>query len=210
MNRASENIVIIDYGMGNIGSISNMIRYLGGKATVSSEIDVIQAADKLILPGVGNFDKAMNNINSLGLYDVIRDMALVRKIPFLGICLGMQIMCNSSEEGELKGLSLIDASVKKFPFTKGSPLKVPHMGWNKIKIEKGSRVLEHLDDNSRFYFVHSYYVQCDKPDDILSLTNYGLSFVSSFQSENLIGVQFHPEKSHKFGISLFKSFLENL
>lgn len=203
-----QNIVIIDYGMGNIGSIVNMLKYLGFKSTVSSDKGVISKADKIILPGVGHFDHAMKNIDKLFLRDVINESAFIRKTPFLGICLGMQLMCNSSEEGVLPGLSLIDASVEKFIFPPDFKLKVPHMGWNYIETCKKSRILESLDEKARFYFVHSYYVKCQNETDILTKTTFGINYVSSFEKDNIIGVQFHPEKSHKFGISLFKNFLE--
>ncbi|WP_026727832.1 imidazole glycerol phosphate synthase subunit HisH [Flavobacterium denitrificans] len=208
MEYRNEKVVIIDYGMGNIGSIDNMLKYLGVKAVISSEPSVISDADKIILPGVGHFDRAMTNIKDLGLMDVLKEMALVRKKPFLGICLGMQIMCESSEEGTLPGLSFINAEVKKFEFGTDSKLKVPHMGWNKIYINKSSDILDGLDDDSRFYFVHSYFVKCNNETDILTKTTYGFDFVSSFQFDNLVGAQFHPEKSHRFGVTLFKNFLE--
>lgn len=208
MEYKNQKVVIIDYGMGNIGSIENMLKFLGVKAIVSSDIDVILSADKIILPGVGHFDRAMNNIKDLGLMDVLKEMALVKKKPFLGICLGMQIMCQSSEEGILPGLSFIQAEVKKFDFGPDSKLKVPHMGWNKININKSSDILDGLDDDSRFYFVHSYFVKCQNEIDVLTQTTHGFNFVSSFQVDNLIGAQFHPEKSHRFGVALFKNFLE--
>jgi glutamine amidotransferase len=206
--RSNNQIVIIDYGMGNIGSISNMFKYIGVSAIVSSDTKIIEFADKLILPGVGRFDKAMQNINSLGIYNLIRDKAVLQKTPILGICLGMQIMCKSSEEGVLPGLSLVNGEVRRFKFENGSNLKIPHMGWDNIEINKRSNILRNLDDNSRFYFVHSYFVSCANSKDILTYTNYEEKFVSSFQIENIIGVQFHPEKSHKFGVNLFKNFIE--
>ena len=208
MGNSSQNIVIIDYGMGNLGSISNMLKYLGTKATVSNNYDTIRKADKLILPGVGHFDKAIENINKYSLLDVINEMAMIQKKPFLGICLGMQLMCNSSEEGKLKGLKFINANVKKFNFPDNKELKIPHMGWNYILPQKNSNILNELDELSRFYFVHSYFVNCANKKDILNKTKYGNNFVSSFEHENLIGVQFHPEKSHRFGIRLFKNFLK--
>lgn len=208
MGITNKKIVIIDYGMGNIGSICNMFKYLGTPVIVSSNTHIIETADKLVLPGVGHFDKAMQNINSLGIFDLIRNKALIKKIPILGICLGMQIMCKSSEEGILPGLSLVKAEVKKFKFDDEVRLKIPHMGWNNIEIKKQSGILYNLDNNSRFYFVHSYYVSCENKNEILTLTNYGGNFVSSFQSDNIIGVQFHPEKSHKFGMSIFRNFIE--
>jgi len=202
-----QKIVIINYGMGNIGSIVNMFKYLGNDALVSSNKEVISSADKLILPGVGNFDRAIENINSLNLDDTIKEMALVKKVPFLGICLGMQLMCKESEEGELAGLSLVDAVVKKFNFSKEINLKVPHMGWDYIDIQKQSTILNDLDNSSKFYFVHSYFVSCENINDVLTYTTYGKEFVSSFEKDNIIGVQFHPEKSHKYGISLFKNYI---
>jgi len=205
--KKGQRIVVIDYGMGNIGSIINMFKYLGIDALVSSNKQIISSADKLILPGVGNFDKAVENINSLDLFETIKEMALVKKVPFLGICLGMQLMCNESEEGKLNGLSLVDAIVKKFNFTTGSNMKVPHMGWDYINIQKKSTILDDLDNNSKFYFVHSYFVSCENMEDVLTYTIYGEKFVSSFEKDNIIGVQFHPEKSHKYGISLFKNFI---
>jgi glutamine amidotransferase len=208
MGNRNQKVVIIDYGMGNIGSIDNMLKYLGVKAVISSDVDVISNADKIILPGVGHFDRAMTNINNLGLMDVLKEMALVKKKPFLGICLGMQIMCESSDEGILPGLSFIQAKVKKFDFSSDSKLKVPHMGWNKIHIFKPSNILRGLENDSRFYFVHSYFVKCQNETDILTKTTYGFEFVSSFEVDNLIGAQFHPEKSHRFGVTLFRNFLE--
>lgn len=205
--KKDQKIVIIDYGMGNIGSIVNMFKYLGIAALESSDKEIISSADKLILPGVGNFDKAVENINSLNLYDTIKEMALVKKVPFLGICLGMQLMCKESEEGKLAGLSLVDAVVKKFNFSKDSNMKVPHMGWDYIDIQKDSTIMNDLDNRSKFYFVHSYFVSCQDVSDVLTYTTYGKEFVSSFEKDNIIGVQFHPEKSHKYGISLFKNFI---
>ena len=194
--------------MGNIGSISNMLKHLGVKAIVSSDTLQIRKAKKLILPGVGHFDMAMNNIKALDLIDSIKYMVLEEKVPILGICLGMQLMCNSSEEGSQAGLSLFDASVKRFAFPSHTNLKIPHMGWNTIKIAKESPIIIDIDINPRFYFVHSYYVSCQESSDVLTYTNYGHDFVSSFSHEKIFGVQFHPEKSHKFGIKLFKNFID--
>jgi glutamine amidotransferase len=209
MDFSSQHIVIIDYGMGNVGSISNMLKYLGARAIISSDYTVIKSADKLILPGVGHFDRAMENIKKQSLYEVIGEMALDKKKPFLGICLGMQLMCNLSEEGNAVGLKLVDAQVKKFNFPDNKECKIPHMGWNYIQPQKQSHILQGLDEKSRFYFVHSYFVECSGRPDVLTETIYGKPFVSSFEHNNLIGVQFHPEKSHRFGISLFKNFLQH-
>lgn len=206
----NKKIVIIDYGMGNIGSVQNMLKYLGTDSIVSSDKKEIENAEKLILPGVGHFKSAMDNINKLGIAELLKAEVLEKKKPILGICLGMQLMCSHSEEGDVSGLSLIDAKVRKFDFSHNDKLKIPHMGWNKVellnnrsKIFKGS-----LLDESRFYFVHSYYVKCNNISDVLTKTDHGLNFDSSFEKGNIFGVQFHPEKSHRFGINLFENFLK--
>lgn len=206
---SKQKVVIVDYGMGNIGSIVNMLKYLGVRPMVTNSPSEIFSADKLILPGVGHFDRAMTNIENLSLVEPIKELALVRKLPILGICLGMQLMCTKSEEGHRDGLSLVQAEVVKFTFPQELKLKIPHMGWNNIALCKDSYLLERLDNKARFYFVHSYYVSCKNHSDILTYSEFGNKFVSSFQLDNIIGVQFHPEKSHRFGITLFKNFLEN-
>lgn len=209
MDFSSQRIVIIDYGMGNVGSINNMLKYLGARAVISADHEVIKTADKLILPGVGHFDRAMENINNKQLLELLNEMAIVKKVPFLGICLGMQLMCRSSEEGSAKGLGFVDAVVKKFSFPDNNELKIPHMGWNYINPCKKSNLLIGLEEKSRFYFVHSYFVDCANAADKLTTTQYDHDFVSAFEHENIIGVQFHPEKSHRFGINLFKNFLSS-
>lgn len=208
MENKKQNIVVIDYGMGNLGSVSNMLKFIGANNKITSDLDQIRKADKLILPGVGHFDKAIQNIHQLNLMDTIKKKVLIDQIPILGICLGMQLLCNNSEEGQGNGFGFIEAQVKKFKFSRSIDLKVPHMGWNQIKILKNdSKIIEGLEDKTRFYFVHSYYVKCNKINDILTKTVYGNEFVSSFEKNNIIGVQFHPEKSHKFGIKLFSNFI---
>lgn len=203
-----DSIVIIDYGMGNIGSIANMIKFVGAKSIITSDKKIIEKAKKVILPGVGHFDRAMQNIQQLDLQELITYKATEEKIPFLGICLGMQLMCNRSEEGNLDGLKFIDAEVLHFSFDDDSQLKIPHMGWNTIIKNKENPIIDDLDDASRFYFVHSYYVKCNHEADTLTYTNYGNKFTSAFSLDNIIGVQFHPEKSHKFGVKLFQNFIE--
>lgn len=198
-------ITIIDYGMGNLGSINNMIKKIGHKSIITSDIKEIQKATKLILPGVGSFDNGIKNLTELGIKEILNQKVLEDKIPIMGICLGMQLMTQNSEEGNLPGLGWIEASAKKFI---SDSLKVPHMGWNTIKHEKTSRLFDEYDTEKRYYFVHSYYVESTHNCDILTTTNYTHYFVSSFEKENIIGVQFHPEKSHRFGMDLFKKFAE--
>lgn len=205
----NKKIVIIDYGMGNVGSIQNMLKFLGADSIVTSDKNEIEDAEKLILPGVGHFKSAMLNICKLDLLELIKTQVLEEKKPILGICLGMQLMCSHSEEGDVPGLGLIEAKVQKFRFLDKEKLKVPHMGWNKVKlINSQSQIIKESQENSRFYFVHSYYVKCDNSCDVLTKTDYGLNFDSSFEKGNIFGVQFHPEKSHSYGINLFKNFIK--
>lgn len=198
-------ITIIDYSMGNLGSIANMIKKVGHKSIITSDLEEIKNATKLILPGVGSFDNGMRNLAELGMIEVLNQKVLVEKTPILGICLGMQLMTKSSEEGKLAGLRWVDAQTKRFV---SDTLKIPHMGWNIIKHQKESTLFDECESEKRFYFVHSYCVSCNIQEDILANTNYTQDFVSLFEKENIIGVQFHPEKSHKFGMQLLKNFVE--
>ena len=202
-------IVIVDYGMGNLGSIRNMLSYIGANAAISSKISDIENADKLILSGVGAFDNGAKNIIDSDLISVLNDKVFKDKVPILGICLGMQLFAKKSEEGELRGLEWILADVVRFKFEGESDnLKIPHMGWNTVDIKKESRLFHNMPDEPRFYFVHSYHVICDEDEDILCTSHYGYDFVSVVERGNVFGVQFHPEKSHKFGMQLFKNFTE--
>lgn len=203
-------IVIIDYGMGNSGSIRNMIKKVGGQSTISSDPEVIAGASKLVLPGVGHYDRAMQNINNLGLREILDRKVLEEKTPILGVCLGMQLMTNSSEEGKGRGLGWFDATTRRFrPEEMNRPLRVPQMGWNLINIRKPSPIFDEdgLEEH-RFYFVHAYAVSCNNPDDVLCTSSYGYEFVSGFARDNIVGLQFHPEKSHLFGMSVFRRFIE--
>jgi glutamine amidotransferase len=204
----SKMIVIIDYNLGNVNSIANMIKKIGYKCIITSNPHEISQADKIILPGVGAFDYGIQNLKKLNIYNIIIKKVIEEKTPILGICLGMQLLTKGSEEGNLEGLGCINAYTKKFKF-EDNKLKIPHMGWNIVKLQKKSLLFEGMEkQENRFYFVHSYAVECYEKEDILTTTYYGYEFVSSFEKENIIGCQFHPEKSHKFGMKLFKNFVE--
>ena len=183
-----------------------MFKRVGVEAKITSNSNEIAEADKILLPGVGAFDNAMARINESGLKEVLNTKAKVDKVPILGICLGMQLLTRGSEEGVLSGLGWIDADTIKFPVIKG--LKVPHMGWNVVIPSTPSKLTQSLPEESRFYFVHSYYVKVDKPENSILKANYGIEFDAAIQNENIYGAQFHPEKSHKFGMQLLKNFSE--
>jgi glutamine amidotransferase len=203
-------IVIVNYGLGNLGSIKNMLRKLGHASEISSDPLLIQNATKLILPGVGAFDTGMINLSKLGLIEILNHKVLIEKTPVLGICLGAQLMTRRSEEGVLEGLKWFDAELlsfkKRFPIGQVQP--VPNMGWIDVQVKKASKILENLPNESRFYFVHSFFIKSYEQKDILLESNYGFNYVSALERENMIGVQFHPEKSHKFGFQLLKNFVE--
>lgn len=201
-------ITIIDYNTGNIKSIQNMLKRIGAKSCISSNPLEIENAEKLILPGVGHFDYGMRNLQESGLIEVLNKRVLKDKVPILGICLGAQLLGNKSEEGVLPGLAWVDMEVLKFDKAKmAEDLKIPHMSWNEITIKKESILLSGLDNESRFYFVHSYYMKCNNEKDVLTTSRYGYEFTSAVEKENIFGVQFHPEKSHKFGMRLLENFM---
>lgn len=198
---------IINYGVGNLGSISNMLAYLGVEHRVSASPKDVLNAERLLLPGVGSFDFGMSKLNGSGLIDVLHQRVCVDKVPVMGICLGMQIMCKSSEEGQALGLGWFDANVVKFDLNlmdKHRP--VPHIGWNGVRFTQAHPVSSHMPEDPRFYFVHSYHVVCDCSADEWMRADYGYPFTAALASKNKLAVQFHPEKSHKFGLTLLKNF----
>ena len=201
-------IAIINYGLGNLGSILNMLKKIGAPAIISSDTEEILRADKLILPGVGAFDNGMKNLNALGLIPVVEEKVLHNKTPILGICLGMQLMTKNSEEGTLPGLGWIDAETIRFRHEPAMNLKIPHMGWNSVAAAKDSPLFKGMYPDPRFYFVHSFHAVCYNAQDVLATSHYGYDFVSAFQRGNIMGVQFHPEKSHKYGMRLLNNFAE--
>lgn len=200
-------ITIIDYNTCNVGSIQNMLRKLGYDSLITNTIEDIERADKLILPGVGAFDKGMQNLKSLGLIPVL-DRKVKNGTPILGICLGYQLLSKSSEEGAVEaGLGWIDAETIKFKFEDNS-IRVPHMGWNSLKNTEKSILFKGIVDDNRFYFVHSYYVRCNDESIKAAETDYAGDFTSAIEKNNIFGVQFHPEKSHKHGMIVLKNFAE--
>ena len=200
-------IGIINYGSGNIRAIGNIYDRLHIEYTVIESDEQLETADKLILPGVGAFDSTMNALQQAGLVDKLNEMILDRHVPILGICVGMQILCNRSEEGQCPGLGWIDAEVKRLdPSRLPSKPKLPHMGWNQVFDIKHNQLFDGIDKKEGFYFVHSYYVECKDASDIMTKTLYGINFASSVHRDNIFGVQFHPEKSHENGILLLKNF----
>lgn len=201
-------IVIVDYGMGNLGSIMNMFRKVGAKSMLSRQPEDLLQAERLILPGVGAFDTGMRNLLTAGYMDALNRKVLQERTPIMGICLGMQLFTQHSEEGQKPGLGWLDAQTVRFSFNGGPEQhKIPHMGWADVKICKPSPFFHNPEQDQRFYFVHSFHVKCNNPDDVLTSTLYGFEFTSAVCRDNIIGVQFHPEKSHRFGLEFFKAFL---
>ena len=197
-------ITIIDYGLGNLVSVKNMLKKLGAESVITDKISEIEKAKKMILPGVGAFDNGMTLIKQKGLLDILNKKATEEKIPVLGICLGMQLLTKASEEGVEKGLGWVDAQTIKFNFS-DKTLKVPHMGWSYIDVKKENALIR-KEDKHRFYFVHSYYVKCNDANDVIASCNYGNEFTCMFNHGNIYGAQFHPEKSLKFGMELLSNF----
>ena len=201
-------IVIVDYGTGNLNSVHKSLNRLGVDSIISSDPQDIDSADKLILPGVGHFGNAMANLRELKLLDALHEAVLVKQKPILGICLGMELMANRSEEGNAAGLGWIDAEIIRFNVSNKKRFKVPHIGWNNIWIKKNSLLMKNISESSEFYFVHSYHLKINNQSDILNETKYELIYPSAIERGNIFGVQYHPEKSHDAGERLLKNFVE--
>ena len=200
-------VTILNYGVGNLSSIKNMLKKIGVESIITDDAKIVSEASKLILPGVGSYDYCVTKINESNFRDTLVEKVLQQKVPILGICLGLQLMGKSSQEGKLNGLGWIDASCVKFQFENNSSFKIPHMGWNDVRQTKESKLLSKMYEDPRFYFVHSYHLQCNDPKDILLTANYGYDFTCAIEQENIYGVQFHPEKSHKYGMKLIENFV---
>jgi len=206
-------IKILDYGMGNTASMLNMIRKAGGHAELCALPSALESATAIILPGVGSFDNGMRQLENSGFLEVLRCKVIEEKTPFLGVCLGMQLLFEKSEEGKQPGLGWIKGDVTRFDFSgmqSNERLKVPHMGWNVVNPKTYESLFSGAEEESRFYFVHSYHVNCKDPLDILATAHYGYQFTCSVRRDNIWGAQFHPEKSHRFGIQFFKNFLKEI
>jgi len=202
-------IIIIDYGLGNIRAFANVYERLNIPVSIAKTAEDLKDATKIILPGVGAFDHAMSKLNASGMRESLDKFVLENGVPVLGICVGMQMLAKSSEEGILPGLGWIYGTVKKMDISVlKSITKLPHMGWNTINPNNGNRLLSSFNNDSRFYFLHSYYFQCNNQTDTIATTDYGIQFTSAVNYKNIYGVQFHPEKSHKWGIQLLKNFAE--
>lgn len=203
-------IVILDYGMGNPGSMHNMFRRIGAQAVVAADHQSLKSASAIVLPGVGAFDNGMQKLRSGGFLEPLKQRVLEDRIPFLGVCLGMQMLFAASEEGTLPGLAWIPGQVKRFDFSNvgKTGLKIPHMGWNLVQPVNGTPLFRGLDEEARFYFVHSFHAVCSDKSHQIGTSEYGYPFASAVQNGNIFGVQFHPEKSHRFGLALLKNFAE--
>lgn len=202
-------IAIINYGVGNINAFVNVYKKLGVQLKIATYVNDLCDVKKIILPGVGSFDQAMTRLNESGMRPVIDKMVLNESIPVLGICVGMQMLAKTSEEGCLRGLGYIDAVVRRFDEARMIPkLNLPHMGWNDILPSPGATLFNKLEDKPLFYFLHSYCIECNQSEDVIAKADYGGEFVCAINHKNIYGVQFHPEKSHRYGVQLLKNFSE--
>lgn len=206
-------IAVLNYGMGNTAAILNMIRRAGGEAYSCKSAEDLERATAIVLPGVGSFDNGMIKLRDSRLLEALEDAVLLGQRPFLGICLGMQLLFEKSEEGKQPGLGWLKGSVTRFDFAgrpSGMRLKIPHMGWNLVNPINYEGLYAGLEDEARFYFVHSYHVNCEDESDVLARSSYGYEFACSVRRGNIWGSQFHPEKSHRFGLKFFENFLRDI
>lgn len=199
-------IAVVDYGVGNLGSVLNMLKKIGRPGVAADTCETLAKANAIILPGVGAFDAAMDKLHASGLIETLKQKISIEKVPVLGICLGMQLLFGSSQEGTAKGLEILEGSAIKF-VSESSSLKIPHMGWNHVIPAGKHPLMAGLEDQARFYFVHSYHIECPE-STIIGYTDYGGNFPSLIGKENILGAQFHPEKSHKYGMKLLHNFTE--
>ncbi len=202
------DIVIIDYGMGNLRSVQKKFERIGAKSRITREPSQIAKAEKLVLPGVGHFSQACSKLKEFDIWDVLNQRVLNDKTPVLGICLGMQLMAKTSTEGNAEGLGWFDAEVVKFNIQDRLQHKVPHTGWNNAAFTRDTQFSQGISNDSSFYFVHAYHIVCNDPEDVLATTDYEYTFTSAIQRDNIWGTQFHPEKSHDVGEKLIKNFVE--
>ncbi|MDO9384684.1 MAG: imidazole glycerol phosphate synthase subunit HisH [Hyphomicrobiaceae bacterium] len=203
-------ITIVDYGLGNIRAFQNMYKRMGVETRSARTADELCNAERIVLPGVGAFDHAMELLDASGMRGTLDELVLGHSVPILGVCVGMQILAESSEEGVRKGLGWIKGSVRHFksePATNGLPL--PHMGWNDVTTAEADPLFNSLETGSRFYFLHSYYFECAQPQEVTARAQYGANFTCAVKSGKIRGVQFHPEKSHHYGAQLLKNFADN-
>ena len=203
-------IVIIDYGMGNLGSVLKSFKKVSDDVIISSSKEEIERAEKLVLPGVGHFSNGMKRLKNLDLVDLLHERVMINRVPILGICLGMQLFSKFSQEGNVAGLGWFDAEVVRFNVEDKLRFKVPHMGWNSIKIEKENILLDGILQSELFYFVHTYHIKCFDNKDILATTDYCYDFTSIIQKDNIYGTQFHPEKSHGKGLKIIRNFAQKI
>lgn len=200
-------ITVVDNGLSNLGSVLNMLNYLGIESTASSDPAVVRAAERLILPGVGAFDNGMKSLEEHGLVDALNEAVLDKSVPVLGICLGMQLLFEGSDEGERSGLGWIKGRAVRFDLGNNPEnLRIPHMGWSDLKIVRPGTLFSDIDEQNRFYFVHSYHVTCDDVADVVGTTWHGLDVTATVERGNIFGAQFHPEKSHRFGMRVLETF----
>lgn len=199
-------IAIIDYGLGNVKAFANVYKRLNLPIIIAKESSALDAATKIILPGVGAFDYAMTLLDNSGMREKLEDCVLEQGVPVLGICVGMQILANSSEEGSLAGLGWIAGKVRKFQPEQIHANPLPHMGWNTVTPKATTNIFQDMQPTERFYFLHSYYFDCDQSSNTIATANYGADFTCSVNKNNIYGVQFHPEKSHQAGVQLLKNF----